>query len=80
MMLFSIGTGLEGVGVAGLDPDCLRAGMLASGSSGLKQDRVGVSIDLQAPNVALLYKNKREKRGSARAVPVAAPMLKSASF
>ena len=46
MMLFSIGTGLEHVGDAGLDPDCLRAGMLASGSSGLKQDRVGVSIDL----------------------------------
>ena len=46
MMLFSIGTGLERVGVAGLDPDYLRAGMLASGSSGLKQDCVGVSIDL----------------------------------
>ena len=41
---------------------------------------MGVSIDLQAPNVALLCKNKREKRGSARAVPVAAPMLKSVSF
>ena len=30
MMHFSTGTGLERVGVAGLDPDCWRAGMQAS--------------------------------------------------
>ena len=53
--------------------------MQASGSSGLKQDRVGVAVDMPAPDVALLRKNKEED-GSARAVPVAAPMPKSVSF
>ena len=46
------------MGVAGLDPDCLWAGMQAFGSSGLKQDRVGVAVDLQAPDVSLFCKNK----------------------
>ena len=35
MVLFSTGTGLERVGVVGPDLDCLRAGMQASGLSGL---------------------------------------------
>ena len=51
--------------------------MQALGLSGLKKDRC--NVDLQAPNVALLCKNK-EEGGSARAVPVAAPMPKSVSF
>ena len=33
---FSTGTGLECVGVAGLDPNCWRTGMQAFGSSGLR--------------------------------------------
>ena len=36
MMLFLTGTGLERIGVAGLDPDCWRAGMQAFGLSGLR--------------------------------------------
>ena len=39
----------------------------------------GCNVDLLAPTKALLCKNK-EEGGSARAWPVAAPMLKSDSF
>ena len=51
--------------------------MQALGLPGLRQDRC--TVDLQAPDVALLYKNK-EEGGSVRASPVAAPMPKSVSF
>ena len=37
-------------------------------------------LGLQALDVALLCKKKKEKGGSARASPVAAPMPKSVSF
>ena len=76
MMLFSIGTVLERVGVVWPDPDCWRAGLQAPGSSGLRQDRY--NVELQAPNVVFLCKNEKEG-GSARASPVAAPMPKSDS-
>ena len=51
--------------------------MQALGLSGLRYDRC--TVDLQALDVALLYKNK-EEGGSARASPVATPMPKSVSF
>ena len=77
MMLFSTGTGLECVGVVGPDLDCWRAELSDAGSSALKKDLN--NGDPQALRVALLCKNKKEG-GSARAVPVAAPMPKSVSF
>ena len=77
MMPFSTGTGLERVRVGGPDLDRWRAGLQAPGSSGLRQDRCNVG--LQVVDVALLCKNK-EEGGSARASPVAAPILKSDSF
>ena len=76
MILFSTGTGLERVGFIWPDLDCWRAGLQAPGSSGLRQDRY--NAELQAPNVVFLYKNEKEG-GSARALPVAAPMPKSDS-
>ena len=84
---FSTGTGQERVGVAGLDPDCWRAGMQAFELPGLQQDRCCVaepgydcySVDRPALDVALLCKNNQDG-GSARASPVAAPMPKSVSF
>ena len=77
MMLFLTGTGLERVGVVGLDLDCWQARLLDVGLSALKQDRCNAG--LQALNVTLLCKNKKEG-GSARVSPVAAPMPKSVSF
>ena len=77
MMFFSIGTGLERVGVVGSDLDCWRAELLDVGSFALNQDCN--NGDLQALRVALLCKNKKEG-GSVRASPVAAPMPKSVSF
>ena len=77
MMLFSTGTGLESVGVVGLDLACWRAGLQASGSSRLRLDRY--NAELQAPNAVFLCKNKKEG-GLERALPVAAPMPKSVSF
>ena len=77
MMLFSIGTGLERVGVVWPDLACWRAGLQAPGSSGLRQDRY--NAELQAPNVVFPCKNKKEG-GSARALPMAAPMPKSVSL
>ena len=76
MMLFSIGTGLERVGVIWLDLACWRARLQASGSSGLRLDRY--NAELQAPNVVFLCKNENDG-GSAWASPVAAPMPKSDS-
>ena len=58
MMLFSIGTRLERVGVVWPDLDCWRAGLQAPGSSGLRQDRY--NAELQAPNVVFLCKNEKE--------------------
>ena len=63
--------------VVGPDLDRRRAGLQAPGSSGLKWDCC--SAGLQALDMALIYKNKKEG-GSARASPVAAPMPKSVSF
>ena len=77
MMLFSTGTGLERVGVVWPDLACWRVGLQASGSSGLRLDRY--NVELQAPNVVFLCKNKKDW-GSARASLVAAPMPKSVSF
>ena len=59
------------------DLDRRRVGLQAPGSSGLKWDCC--SAGLQALDVALFYKNKKEG-GSVRASPVAAPMPKSVSF
>ena len=63
--------------VVGPDLDRRRVGLQAPGSSRLKWDCC--SAGLQALDVALIYKNKKEGR-SARASPVAAPMPKSVSF
>ena len=65
------------LGVVGPDQDYWRAGLQAPGSSGLKWDCC--SARLQAMDVALLYKSKKEG-GSARASLMAAPMPKSVSF
>ena len=77
IMPFSTGIGLERVGVVRPDLDRWWAGLQAPGSSGLRQDRCNVG--LQVVDVTLFCKNK-EEGGSARASPVAAPMLKSDSF
>ena len=58
MMLFSIGIGLERVGVVWPDLACWRAGLQVSGSSGLRLDRY--NAELQAPNVVFLCKNKKD--------------------
>ena len=76
MMPFSTGTGLERVGVVGPDPDCWRAGLQAPGLSELRQDCCNAG--LQTQDGGLLCKNKEE--GSARALPVTAPMPKSVYF
>ena len=62
------------MGAIGLDLDYWRARLLDVGSSTLNQDCN--NGDLLALGVALLCKNKKEG-GSARALPVAAPMPKS---
>ena len=77
-MLFSTGNVLERVGVVGSDLDYWRAGLQASGSSGLKYDCC--SAGLQALDVALLRKKNKKEGGSAGASPVAASMLKSVSL
>ena len=58
MMLFSIGTELERVGIFGSDLDCWRAGLLDAGSYALNRDCN--NGDLLALGVALLCKNKKE--------------------
>ena len=63
--------------VVGLDQDFWRVELEDAGSFGSWLDRC--SVDLRALIVAHLCKNKGEG-GSARASPVAAPMLKSVSF
>ena len=57
-MSFSTGTGLERVGIIGLDLDCCWAGLQAPRLSGLKYDCC--SAGLQALDVVLLCKNKKE--------------------
>ena len=65
------------LGVIGLDQDWWRDELKDAGSFGSWLDRC--NVDLRALIIALLCKNK-EEGGSARASPVAAPMLKSVSF
>ena len=65
------------LGVVGPDRDYWRAGRLAPRSSRLKWDLCNAG--LQALDVALLFKNKKEG-GSTRASPVAALMPKSVSI
>ena len=77
LFFFSIGTGLEHVEVVWPDLAYWRAGLQAPGSSGLRLDRCNAG--LQALDVALLCKNKKEG-GSAWVLSVTAPMPKSVSF
>ena len=78
MCLFSIGTGLERVGVVRPNLDCCWAGLQASGSSGLKFNCC--SAGLQALDMALICKKNNKEGGSAGPSLVAAPMPKSVSF
>ena len=78
MMHFLIGTGLERIGDVGPDRDYWRAGLQAPGSSGLKWDYC--SVGLQALDVALLCKSKKEGGGGGVSEGFAAPMPKSVSF
>ena len=78
MMLFSTGTGLERVGVAGPDPDCWLVG-----DAGYWIVEAGEGLLLLCWTVDSGYGTslqKQGRRGSARASPVAAPMPKSVSF
>ena len=78
MMLFSIGTGLERVGVAGPDPDYWLVG-----DAGYWVVGAGVGLLLRcwtADSGCDTFLQKQGRRGSARALPVAAPMPKSVSF
>ena len=59
MMLFSIGTGLERVGVVGSDLDYWQVGLLDAGSYALNWDRN--NGDPWTLGVALLRKNKKER-------------------
>ena len=76
-MLFSIGTGLEHVGVVWPDLACWRAGLQAPGSSWLRLDRY--NAELQAPNVVFLCKNENDE-GSVWVSSVATSMPKLDSF
>ena len=78
MMLFSNGTGLERVGVAGPDPDYWLVG-----EAGYWIIGAGVGLLLRCWTVDFgcgTSLQKQGRRGSARASPVAAPMPKSVSF
>ena len=78
MMLFSTGTGLERVGVAGPDPDYWLVG-----DAGYWVAGAGVGFLLQCWTAASgcdTSLQKQGRRGSARASPVASPMPKSVSF
>ena len=77
MMPFSTGIGLERVGVVGLDQDYWWVELNDVGSLGLERDRC--NVDLRAPMKCFSAKTK-EGGGSARALPVAAPMPKLDSF
>ena len=65
------------MGVVGLDQDCWQVELEDVESFGSWLDCC--NVDPRALIVALLCKNKEEV-GSARASPVATPMLKSVSF
>ena len=67
MMLFFNRTGLEGIGVVEPEIGLLLGWYAGSGCC---------TVSLQALDVALLCKDKKEE-GSAGALPVAAPMPKS---
>ena len=58
MMPFSTGTGLERVGVVGLDQDCWWAGLKDAGSFGLEYDRC--NVDMRAPMKCFSAKAKEE--------------------
>ena len=70
MMTFFNRTGLKRIGVVGP-----KIALLLGWSAGPEYGTAG----LQSLNVALLYKDKKEK-GPVGASPVAAPMPKSVSF
>ena len=77
-MLFSIGTGLERVRVAGPD-----SGYWMVGDAGYRIVEAGVGLLLRcwaADSGCGASLQKQGKRGSARASPVAAPMPKSVAF
>ena len=65
------------MGVVGLDQDCWWAELEDAGPFRLGQDRC--NVDLRAPMRCFSAKTK-EEGGSARALPVAAPMPKLDSF
>ena len=78
MMLFSIGTGLERVGVARSDPDYWLVGDAGYWIAG-----VGVGLLLRCWTADSGYGTslqKQGRRGSARSSSVAAPMPKPVSF
>ena len=77
MMHFSTGTGLERVEVVRLDQDCWWDELNNVGSLGLERDRC--NVNLRAPMKCFSAKTK-EGGGSARALPMAAPMPKLDSF
>ena len=78
MMLFSTGTGLERVGVAGPDPDCWLVGDAGYWIVGAGEGLLLLCWTVDSGYGTSLQKQGR--RGSARALPVAAPMPKSVSF
>ena len=78
MLLFSIRTGLERVGVAGPDPYYWLVGDVGYWIVGA---RVGLLLRCwTADSGCGTSLQKQGKRGLARASPVAAPMPKSVSF
>ena len=74
---FQPGTGLERVGVVGLEQDCWQAKLEDAGLSVLWQGCC--NVDWRARIAGPLCRNQ-EEGGSARASPVAAPMPKSVSL
>ena len=78
MMLFSTGTGLERVGVAGPDPDYWLVGDAGYWIVGA---RVGLLLRCWTADSGYgTSLQKQGRRGSARASAVAAPMPKLVSF
>ena len=78
MMLFSTGTELERVGVVGPDPDCWLVGDAGYWIVGAGEGLLLLCWTVDSGYGTSLQKQRR--RGSARASPMAAPMLKSVSF
>ena len=79
MILFSTGTGLERVGVAGPDPGCWLVG-----DAGYRIVEAGVGLLLRCWTAdfgcGTSLQKQGKKRGSVRASPVAVPMPKSVAF